>query len=231
MPAVSVQPKSPGTWMCPALPGQYAQAFNKGDSMFFHAADWDQAIQIAINQHWRCAVLDFLMPALSDSFFLWIMSVLGLIFVARKQNACLALALALGLGIGAADLTCSLIKENTQRARPYKSVPKTWYRDDGHWMQRPDTLPAAASGSSYPSAHAANAAAAVWILCAVQRMRWAWVVPIMIGYSRVYLGKHFPVDVMAGWATGLAVALVFLPCYELAANFARSRWMRYRLRT
>lgn len=37
--------------------------------MFFYAAHWDQAVQIAINQHWRCALLDILMPVLSDSFF------------------------------------------------------------------------------------------------------------------------------------------------------------------
>ena len=65
-------------------------------------------------------------------------------------------------------------------------------------------------GSSYPSAHAANAMAAfvilAWLLPRSRRL--VWTIPLVIGYSRVYLGKHYPTDVLMGWLVGLAAAMV-----------------------
>jgi undecaprenyl-diphosphatase len=37
-----------------------------------------------------------------------------------------------------------------------------------------------------------------------------WLLPGLVGWSRVYLGKHFPSDVMAGWVLGAAIAGVML---------------------
>ena len=43
---------------------------------------------------------------------------------------------------------------------------------------------------------------------------WLWVIAIVlmlsIGFSRVYLGVHFPIDVMAGWAIGAILLAVYL---------------------
>lgn len=77
-------------------------------------------------------------------------------------------------------------------------------------------------GFSFPSGHATMAA----VLCAtlavilIQRVRSFWlrvlivfcsiVAAVWIGLSRVYLGVHYPSDVLAGWAVGVFWALLVL---------------------
>ena len=68
-----------------------------------------------------------------------------------------------------------------------------------------------------PSGHAMNATA-VWGLLASQvRKGWVWAalaaLVLMISLSRLYLGVHFPTDVLAGWIFG-ALLLALFPAIE-----------------
>jgi len=65
----------------------------------------------------------------------------------------------------------------------------------------------------FPSNHA-QSAASIWGYLAVYfRWRWTWVIALLliglIGLSRVYLGVHFPSDVLGGWIIGALLAWVF----------------------
>jgi membrane-associated phospholipid phosphatase len=69
-----------------------------------------------------------------------------------------------------------------------------------------------------PSAHA-QGSMALWGLIAIDARRWwlsAFAVALifLIGASRVVLGVHFPIDVIAGWAIGAVVLLGFLALEE-----------------
>ena len=70
--------------------------------------------------------------------------------------------------------------------------------------------------SSYgvPSGHAQNAVLVWFGLAAASRRRWAWPIAVvlvcLISLSRLYLGVHFPHDVVVGWILG-GLALWVLP--------------------
>ncbi len=64
--------------------------------------------------------------------------------------------------------------------------------------------------ASFPSGHAANAFAGASCLSGLvpqARVVW-WTLSVAIAYSRVYVGVHYPSDVIAGALLGVACAVV-----------------------
>ncbi|HEX5840111.1 MAG TPA: phosphatase PAP2 family protein [Anaerolineales bacterium] len=72
-----------------------------------------------------------------------------------------------------------------------------------------------------PSGHAQHAAAIWGTMAAGARganKRWAWltaaVLVFLIGFSRLYLGMHFPHDVVSGWLIGIVLLFAFLKSWD-----------------
>jgi membrane-associated phospholipid phosphatase len=71
-----------------------------------------------------------------------------------------------------------------------------------------------ADGYGMPSGHA-QMAVTVWGAIAVRVQKtWFWVVAtiivLLIGFSRIYLGVHFPTDVFAGWIIGCILLAIYI---------------------
>jgi membrane-associated phospholipid phosphatase len=65
-----------------------------------------------------------------------------------------------------------------------------------------------------PSSHASNSLAVWGMISLAVKRSWVWIfsflLVLLIGLSRPYLGVHFPHDVLGGWLLGLFMLLLFL---------------------
>ena len=108
-----------------------------------------------------------------------------------------------GLTIAAVDQLCgSLIRDSLQILRP--SNP------DNPLSAQIQIVDGYRGGRyGFPSCHAANCTALMMVLGAVMRRRWAWLVlaayVLLNCYSRLYLGVHYPSDILAGAALGALI--------------------------
>jgi undecaprenyl-diphosphatase len=94
-----------------------------------------------------------------------------------------------------AFLISQIIKRSVSRARPADTVRGTTV------IEAPDRF-------SFPSGHSAAsmAVAAMYALTFPSLGIWLLPVAVLVGYSRVALGVHYPLDVIAGQAIGLLTA-------------------------
>ena len=102
--------------------------------------------------------------------------------------------------IGIADYTSSqIIKKSIKRVRPCKEIK---LQEDLHLLVR------CGSGYSFTSSHATNhfAIAGFLSLILLGNRRWLhfliWAWAASIAYGQVYVGVHYPMDVVAGAILG-----------------------------
>jgi len=78
-----------------------------------------------------------------------------------------------------------------------------------------------------PSGHAQNSVVIWGSIAAWIRRPWAWIVAVLlilsVGLSRIYLGVHFPTDVLVGWLIGTVILVVYLALEKPVKRWLVSR--------
>ena len=115
--------------------------------------------------------------------------------IVLRQNALLLL-----IPVAISAIVANILKYTFDLPRPYTIYPFIHKLSVG-------------GGPSFPSGHTADAFAFATIIGLVYR-RWIIVITVLIwaslvGYSRMYLGVHFPSDVLAGAFVGAGCAAIY----------------------
>ncbi len=165
---------------------------------------WDAAFFHFINSSLGNPVFDTLLPWFREKWFWMPVYLFVAVFAVlnfRRRGWIILLGLMLAAGL--ADFTSStLVKKNVQRLRPCNDV---------EMFEQLQLRVPCGGGYSFTSSHAANHfAAAVFLIGMFGSLaRWLWPVALtwagLIAFSQVYVGVHYPGDVLCGAAVGAAI--------------------------
>ena len=162
-----------------------------------------------INQKLAHPLLDELLPNITDLHKIsWVVygllpAILIFLFWKFKINA-IKIILSLSVLIAITDnFNHRVLKPTFERQRPPLYIENTVLRTHAH------------SGHSFPSNHSINSFAAMSFLSFFVGARpLLLLIAFLIGYSRIYVGVHHPLDVGVGAILGLAFSYLIFWLYQ-----------------
>ena len=164
-------------------------------------------------------LFDWLMPFLTDlnkhPLALVFVVILWILLLVKGGRAGRIAALLLIPTIAFSDqLNSTFVKHLVDRPRPC------------HMLAGVHLLVSCGSGWSFPSSHAVNNFAGAVVL-ATYLPRWSWAFyafAATIAFSRVYVGVHYPSDVLGGTLLGFACGWLMVFLYRYGEGW----WLRIR---
>ncbi|MBE5952697.1 MAG: phosphatase PAP2 family protein [Lachnospiraceae bacterium] len=171
----------------------------QGDILMNAILEWDASVLLWIQENMRTDLMTTIMKAitrLGDGGCLWIVLAIVLLVLNKTRKVGAASALALIITFVTVNLG---IKNAVARIRPYEVI-------DGL-----TNLVGKQSDFSFPSGHSAHAfAVGVVILIMMPKKIGVpiFAISILMAFSRLYVGVHYPTDVIAGVVLGTIIAFL-----------------------
>lgn len=182
----------------------------------------DKKIFLELNSSFRNPFVDQLMMFLSTTSAwipLYIFLVYLLIKTFRKQTWIVLLAVALTIFL-ADQITSSVMKPLFERLRP---------SHEPSLAEQINIVNKYRGGRfGFASSHAANTFGVATLMFLILKNHRPWVGflfvwPLLIGYTRIYLGVHYPGDILAGFFVGFLCAMVVYAVFLFVENHLDNR--------
>jgi undecaprenyl-diphosphatase len=183
---------------------------------------WDTVVTLFLNGL-HTPWLDPVMYWVSNRF-VWIPLYLFvcMVIIVKWKKKSILLILLLILTIVISDQSCNLLKKNIKRLRPSHTVE---LEHKIHLIEQTDGTLYRGGQYGFPSAHSANAMVFALFVFFFAGNRKMWVLlaiflwTALLGYSRIYLGVHYWLDVECGYLLG---AVLFLAVFAGLQNLKLS---------
>lgn len=188
--------------------------------MLDNIIEFDKALMLQLN---GCTspFLDFLMPVITHKYTgipLYLAIVIFIFYKFEPKKGLMIVAAALVTFALCDSLSTALFKETFQRLRP------GW---DPQIMDMVRMLEYKGGQYGFVSSHAANLFGLATVtslflrnrLYAVLLFFWA----ALVGYSRIYVGKHFPADVVCGALFGMFIGWLVYKITLILCNHIRKK--------
>ena len=149
---------------------------------------------------------------LGDKGIFWILLTLVLIAFRRTRHIGVACLISMVFGL---VITNVVIKNWAARIRPYD-----FFNDLELIIEKQHDF-------SFPSGHSTNSFACAWVIFRMAKKRYgvpALLLAVLIALSRLYVGVHYPTDVLAGALIGIVSA----ECARMIVRALRGRWKWFR---